>query len=146
MKQLYLGDEAVARGLYEAGVRVVSAYPAPPAPKSPRPPSNTPKSTASGPPTRRWPLETACGASIGGARSFCAMSTWASTWRPTRCSPPPISGVNGGHGAVAVADDPGMHSSQNEQDSRYYARSAPRSPCWSPPTAPECREFTQAGL
>ena len=73
MKQLYLGNEAVARGLYEAGVRVVSAYPGTPSTEITEAAVKYPEIYCEWAPNEKVATETACGASIGGARSFCAM-------------------------------------------------------------------------
>ena len=120
MKKLYLGNEAVARGLYEAGVRVVSAYPGTPSTEITEAAVKYPEIYCEWAPNEKVATETACGASIGGARSFCAMKHVGLNVAADPLFTMSYIGVNGGM-VLAVADDPGMHSSQNEQDSRNYA-------------------------
>lgn len=89
MKQLMLGNQAVARGLFEAGCRFVSSYPGTPSTEISEYASEYDEIYAEWPPTEKVAMEATLGAAIGGARSFCAMSTWASTSRPIRSLPPP---------------------------------------------------------
>ena len=141
MKELYLGNEAVARGLYEAGVRVVSAYPGTPSPEINESAVTYPEIYCEWAPNEKVATETACGASIGGARSFCAMKHVGLNVAADPLFTMSYIGVNGGM-VLAVADDPGMHSSQNEQDSRNYARAA-KVPMVEPADSKECRDFTK---
>ena len=141
MKHLYLGNEAVARGLYEAGVRVVSAYPGTPSTEITEAAVKYPEIYSEWAPNEKVATETACGASIGGARSFCAMKHVGLNVAADPLFTMSYIGVNGGM-VLAVADDPGMHSSQNEQDSRNYARAA-KVPMLEPADSKECRDFTK---
>ena len=141
MKQLYLGNEAVARGLYEAGVKVVSAYPGTPSTEITEAAVKYPEIYCEWAPNEKVATETACGASIGGARSFCAMKHVGLNVAADPLFTMSYIGVNGGM-VLAVADDPGMHSSQNEQDSRNYARAA-KVPMLEPADSQECRDFTK---
>ena len=141
MKQLYLGNEAVARGLYEAGVRVASAYPGTPSTEIPRAAVKYPEISCEWAPNEKVATEAACGASIAGARSFCAMKHVGLNVAADPLFTMSYIGVNGGM-MLAVADDPGMHSSQNEQDSRNYARAA-KVPMLEPADSAECKEFTK---
>ncbi|MGI6254747.1 MAG: indolepyruvate ferredoxin oxidoreductase subunit alpha [Acutalibacter sp.] len=141
MKKLYLGNEAVARGLYEAGVRVVSAYPGTPSTEITEAAVKYPEIYCEWAPNEKVATETACGASIGGARSFCAMKHVGLNVAADPLFTMSYIGVNGGM-VLAVADDPGMHSSQNEQDSRNYARAA-KVPMLEPADSKECKEFTK---
>ena len=141
MKHLYLGNEAVARGLYEAGVRVVSAYPGTPSTEITEAAVKYPEIYCEWAPNEKVATETACGASIGGARSFCAMKHVGLNVAADPLFTMSYIGVNGGM-VLAVADDPGMHSSQNEQDSRNYARAA-KVPMLEPADSKECRDFTK---
>ena len=141
MKELYLGNEAVARGLYEAGVRVVSAYPGTPSTEITEAAVKYPEIYCEWAPNEKVATETACGAAIGGARSFCAMKHVGLNVAADPLFTMSYIGVNGGM-VLAVADDPGMHSSQNEQDSRNYARAA-KVPMLEPADSSECKEFTK---
>ena len=141
MKQLYLGNEAVARGLYEAGVKVVSAYPGTPSTEITESAVKYPEIYCEWAPNEKVATETACGASIGGARSFCAMKHVGLNVAADPLFTMSYIGVNGGM-VLAVADDPGMHSSQNEQDSRNYAKAA-KLPMLEPSDSRECKEFTK---
>ena len=141
MKHLYLGNEAVARGLYEAGVRVVSAYPGTPSTEITEAAVKYPEIYCEWAPNEKVATETACGASIGGARSFCAMKHVGLNVAADPLFTMSYIGVNGGM-VLAVADDPGMHSSQNEQDSRNYAGAA-KVPMLEPADSKECRDFTK---
>ena len=141
MKHLYLGNEAVARGLYEAGVRVVSAYPGTPSTEITEAAVKYPEIYCEWAPNEKVATETDCGASIGGARSFCAMKHVGLNVAADPLFTMSYIGVNGGM-VLAVADDPGMHSSQNEQDSRNYARAA-KVPMLEPADSKECRDFTK---
>ena len=141
MKQLYLGNEAVARGLYEAGVQVASAYPGTPSTEITEAAVKYPEISCEWAPNEKVATEAACGASIAGARSFCAMKHVGLNVAADPLFTMSYIGVNGGM-MLAVADDPGMHSSQNEQDSRNYARAA-KVPMLEPADSAECKEFTK---
>ena len=123
MKQLILGNAAVARGLYEAGCRFVSAYPGTPSTEIAEEAAKFSEIYCEWAPNEKVALEASIGASIGGARSFCAMKHVGLNVAADPLFTVSYTGVNGGM-VIAVADDPGMHSSQNEQDSRHYAIAA----------------------
>lgn len=136
MKKLLLGNEAVARGLYEAGCRVVSSYPGTPSTEITEYASNYNEIYAEWAPNEKVAMEVAIGASIAGARSFCAMKHVGLNVAADPLFTASYTGVNGGY-VIAVADDPGMHSSQNEQDSRHYAI-ASKVPMLEPSDSQEC--------
>lgn len=141
MKQLLLGNAAVARGLYEAGVRFVSAYPGTPSTEIPENAAKYDEIYAEWAPNEKVAMEAAIGASFGGARSFCSMKHVGLNVAADPLFTVSYTGVNGGM-VIAVADDPGMHSSQNEQDSRHYAIAA-KLPMLEPADSSECLEFTK---
>ena len=119
-KKLLLGNEAVARGLYEAGVTVVSSYPGTPSTEITEAVTKYDEIYSEWAPNEKVAFEVAFGASLGGARSFCAMKHVGLNVAADPLYTASYIGVNGGM-VCAVADDPGMHSSQNEQDSRHHA-------------------------
>ena len=123
MKMLMLGNEAVARGLYEAGCAVVSSYPGTPSTEITEAVAKYPEVYAEWAPNEKVAMETAFGASLAGKRSFCGMKHVGLNVAADPLFTLSYTGVNGGL-VIAVADDAGMHSSQNEQDSRHYARAA----------------------
>ncbi len=141
MKKLMLGNEAVARGLYEAGVKVISSYPGTPSTEITEFASTYEKMYSEWAPNEKVACEVAIGASIAGARSFCAMKHVGLNVAADPLFTVAYSGVSGGL-VIAVADDPGMHSSQNEQDSRHYAI-ASKVPMLEPSDSSECKEFTK---
>ena len=141
MKELLLGNEAVARGLYEAGVTVVSSYPGTPSTEITETASKYDEIYCEWAPNEKVAMETASGASFGGARSFCAMKHVGLNVAADPLFTMSYIGVNGGM-VAAVADDPSMHSSQNEQDSRHYAIAA-KIPMLEPSDSAECRDFTK---
>ncbi len=143
MKQLLLGNEAVARGLYEAGVRVVSSYPGTPSTEITEAAAKFPELACEWAPNEKVAAEAAAGAAVGGARSFCAMKHVGLNVAADPVFTMSYIGVNGGM-VLAVADDPGMHSSQNEQDSRNYAKAA-KLPMLEPADSQECKEFAKLG-
>ncbi|MBP3414656.1 MAG: indolepyruvate ferredoxin oxidoreductase subunit alpha, partial [Clostridia bacterium] len=120
MKKLLLGNEAVARGLYEAGVKVVSSYPGTPSTEITEFAAEYDAIYAEWAPNEKVAAETAMGACIGGARSFCGMKHVGLNVAADPVFTASYIGVNAGM-VIGVADDPGMHSSQNEQDSRHHA-------------------------
>ena len=123
MKKLLLGNEAVARGLYEAGCRIISSYPGTPSTEITESAAKYDEIYAEWAPNEKVAMEVAIGAAIGGRRSFCAMKHVGANVAADPLFTVSYAGVNAGL-VIAVADDPGMHSSQNEQDSRHYAVSA----------------------
>ena len=140
-KELLLGNEAVARGLYEAGVRVVSSYPGTPSTEITENAAKYDEIYCEWAPNEKVAMEVASGASFGGARSFCAMKHVGLNVAADPLFTMSYIGVNGGM-VIGVADDPGMHSSQNEQDSRHYAR-ASKTPMLEPADSAECRDFAK---
>ena len=143
MKKMMLGNEAVARGLYEAGCRFVSSYPGTPSTEITEFAAKYPEIYAEWAPNEKVALEAALGASIGGARSFCAMKHVGLNVAADPLFTASYTGVNGGM-VIGVADDPSMHSSQNEQDSRHYAIAA-KLPMLEPSDSEECRDFAKLG-
>lgn len=123
MKTLMLGNEAVARGLYEAGCSFVSSYPGTPSTEITECVAKYDEVYAEWAPNEKVALEAAFGASLRGKRSFCAMKHVGLNVAADPLFTISYTGVNAGL-VIGVADDAGMHSSQNEQDSRHYARAA----------------------
>jgi len=123
MKQLMLGNEAVARGLYEAGCSFVSSYPGTPSTEITEAAAKYPEVYAEWAPNEKVAMESAFGASLAGKRSFCGMKHVGLNVAADPLFTISYTGVNAGM-VIGVADDAGMHSSQNEQDSRHYARAA----------------------
>ncbi len=140
-KKLMLGNEAVARGLFEAGVTVVSSYPGTPSTEITEFVAKYDEIKAEWAPNEKVACEVAVGASIVGARSFTAMKHVGLNVAADPLFTYSYIGVNGGM-VLAVADDSGMHSSQNEQDSRHYAIGA-KIPMLEPTNSAECKEFTK---
>ncbi len=120
MKKLMLGNEAVARGLYEAGCSFVSSYPGTPSTEITEYAAKYQEIYAEWAPNEKVAMESAFGASLAGKRSFCGMKHVGVNVAADPLFTIAYTGVNGGL-IIGVADDPGMHSSQNEQDSRHYA-------------------------
>ena len=120
MKKLMLGNEAVARGLYEAGCSFVSSYPGTPSTEITEYAAKYNEIYAEWAPNEKVALETAFGASLAGKRSFCGMKHVGVNVAADPLFTVAYTGVNADL-IIGVADDPGMHSSQNEQDSRHYA-------------------------
>lgn len=142
MKKLLLGNAAVARGLYEAGCRFVSSYPGTPSTEITEQAALYDEIYAEWAPNEKVALESAIGASLAGARSFCAMKHVGMNVAADPLFTASYTGVNAGL-VVCVADDPGMHSSQNEQDSRHYAI-ASKVPMLEPSDSEECLNFVKA--
>jgi indolepyruvate ferredoxin oxidoreductase alpha subunit len=139
MKKLMLGNAAVARGAYEAGVRVATAYPGTPSTEITEVLATYDNIYAQWSPNEKVALEVAIGASIGGARTLTSMKHVGLNVAADPLFTVSYTGVNGGL-VIMVADDPGMHSSQNEQDSRYYARAA-HIPMLEPSDSQEAKDF-----
>ena len=140
-KELLIGNAAVARGLYEAGVRVVSSYPGTPSTEITENLANYKEVYSEWAPNEKVATEVAVGAAISGARSFCAMKHVGLNVAADPLFTASYIGVNAGM-VLAVADDPGMHSSQNEQDSRHYAK-ASKLMMLEPSDSSECLEFAK---
>lgn len=141
MKKLMLGNEAVARGLYEGGLRVASSYPGTPSTEITECVAKYDEIYSEWAPNEKVAMETAIGASIAGARSFCAMKHVGLNVAADPLFTVSYTGVNAGM-VIAVADDPGMHSSQNEQDSRHYAK-ASKIMMLEPADSDECLSFAK---
>ena len=141
MKQLMLGNAAAARGLYEAGCCVVSSYPGTPSTEITEEAAKYPEIYAEWAPNEKVAMETAFGASLAGKRSFCGMKHVGLNVAADPLFTVSYTGINAGM-VIAVADDAGMHSSQNEQDSRHYAASA-KIPMVEPSDSEESLRFVK---
>ena len=141
MKQLMLGNEAVARGLYEAGCMFVSSYPGTPSTEITEAIAKYPEVYAEWAPNEKVAMEAAFGASLAGRRSFCGMKHVGLNVAADPLFTISYTGVNAGM-VIGVADDAGMHSSQNEQDSRHYAKSS-KIPMLEPADSAEALEFAK---
>ena len=139
MKKLMLGNEAFARGLYEAGCRFASSYPGTPSTEITETLAKYDEVYAEWAPNEKVAVESALGASFAGARAFAAMKHVGLNVAADPLYTASYTGVNGGL-VIAVADDPGMHSSQNEQDSRHHAI-ASKVPMLEPSDSQECKDF-----
>lgn len=141
MDKLMLGNEAVAHGFRDAGGKVISAYPGTPSTEITETAAKFDDVYSEWAPNEKVAAEVAIGASVAGARSMCAMKHVGLNVAADPVFTAAYTGVCGGM-LVAVADDPGMHSSQNEQDSRYHARSS-HVPMLEPSDSQECYDFTR---
>ena len=141
MKKLMLGNEAVARGIYEAGASVVSSYPGTPSTEITEVAAEYPEIYCEWAPNEKVATEVAFGASLRGARAACAMKHVGLNVAADPLFTLSYTGVGGGL-VICVADDPAMHSSQNEQDSRHYAVAA-KLPMLEPADAGESRDFAK---
>ena len=141
MKKLMLGNEAIARGFYEAGCKVVSSYPGTPSTEITEYASQYDEIYCEWAPNEKVAAEVAFGASLGGARSACCMKHVGLNVAADPLFTMSYTGVGGGL-VICVADDPGMHSSQNEQDSRHYAMAA-KLPMLEPSDSAEAKEFAK---
>ena len=144
MKKLLLGNEAVARGAYEAGCTIATAYPGTPSTEITECIAKYDDIYSEWSPNEKVALEVAIGASIGGARAICSMKHVGLNVAADPLFTVSYTGINGGL-VIVVADDPGMHSSQNEQDSRFYARST-HVPMLEPSNSEECKEFVKTAF
>ena len=141
MKKLMLGNEAVARGLYEAGCNFVSSYPGTPSTEITEEAAKYDEIYAEWAPNEKVAMESAFGASLAGKRSFCGQKHVGLNVAADPLFTISYTGVNGGM-VITVADDAGMHSSQNEQDSRHYAIAA-KLPMLEPSNSQEALDFTK---
>ena len=141
MKKLMLGNEAVARGLMEAGCSVISSYPGTPSTEITEYAANYEEIYCEWAPNEKVACEVAFGASLAGSRSACCMKHVGLNVAADPLFTMSYTGVNGGV-VICVADDPGMHSSQNEQDSRHYAVAA-KMPMLEPSDSMEAKEFAK---
>ena len=142
MKKLMLGNEAVARGLYEAGCTFVSSYPGTPSTEITEQAAKYDEIYAEWAPNEKVALESAFGACLTGQRAFCGMKHVGLNVAADPLFTISYTGVNGGL-IIGVADDAGMHSSQNEQDSRHYAQAA-KIPMLEPSDSQEAIDFAKA--
>ena len=138
-KKILLGNEAIARGAYEAGVTVSAAYPGTPSTEVSEALAKYEEVYAEWSPNEKVATEVALGASIAGVRSMCAMKHVGLNVAADPLYTAAYTGVKGGM-VLVVADDPGMYSSQNEQDTRMVARAA-MVPVVEPSDSSEAKEF-----
>ncbi|MBR2885497.1 MAG: indolepyruvate ferredoxin oxidoreductase subunit alpha [Clostridia bacterium] len=141
MKELLIGNAAVARGFYEAGCNVISSYPGTPSTEITEFAAKYDEIYCEWAPNEKVACEVAFGASLRGARSACAMKHVGLNVAADPLFTLSYTGVNGGM-VICVADDPGMHSSQNEQDSRHYAI-ASKIPMLEPADSQEAYDFAK---
>ncbi len=141
MNKLMLGNEAFARGLYEGGCQLISSYPGTPSTEITEFGAKYDDMYAEWAPNEKVAMETAIGASIAGARAFCGMKHVGLNVAADPLYTAAYTGVTGGL-VIAVADDPGMHSSQNEQDSRHHAIAA-KVAMLEPSDSGECRDYVK---
>lgn len=139
MKQLMLGNAAAARGLFEAGCEVISSYPGTPSTEITEEAARFKEIYCEWAPNEKVALESAFGACLAGRRAFCGMKHVGLNVAADPLYTMSYTGVNAGL-VIGVADDPGMHSSQNEQDSRHHAI-ASKVPMIEPSDADEARRF-----
>ncbi|MBQ1452157.1 MAG: indolepyruvate ferredoxin oxidoreductase subunit alpha, partial [Clostridia bacterium] len=144
MSQLMLGNAAVALGLRDAGCRLVSSYPGTPSTEITENAVKYEEIYCEWAPNEKVALETAAGAALAGARAFCAQKHVGLNVAADPLYTMSYIGVNGGL-VIAVADDPGMHSSQNEQDSRHHAE-ASKVLMLEPSNSQECYDFTKVAF
>ena len=141
MKQLMLGNAAVARGLYEAGCSLISSYPGTPSTEITEEAVQYDEIYCEWAPNEKVAMEAAFGASLAGKRSFCGMKHVGLNVAADPLYTMSYTGVNAGV-VIGVADDAGMHSSQNEQDSRHHAIAA-KLPMLEPSDSAEALQFTK---
>jgi len=142
-KKIMLGNEAIARGAYEAGVKVSSAYPGTPSTEISEILAKYGEVYAEWAPNEKVAVEVAAGAAIAGVRSLACMKHVGLNVASDPIYTLAYTGINGGF-VVVVADDPGIASSQNEQDTRMIARSA-HLPVLEPSTSQEAKDFVKFG-
>ncbi len=140
-KELMLGNKAVARGLYEAGVCFISSYPGTPSTEITEEAAKYDEIYCEWAPNEKVAMEAAFGASLAGRRAFCAQKHVGLNVAADPLYTMSYTGVNAGF-VIAVADDAGMHSSQNEQDSRHHAIAA-KVPMIEPSDSREALEYTR---
>ena len=141
MKQLMLGNAAAARGLFEAGCELISSYPGTPSTEITEEAARFKEIYCEWAPNEKVALESTFGACLAGRRAFCGMKHVGLNVAADPLYTMSYTGVNAGL-VIGVADDPGMHSSQNEQDSRHHAI-ASKVPMLEPSDADEAREFAK---
>ncbi|NLI76964.1 MAG: indolepyruvate ferredoxin oxidoreductase subunit alpha [Candidatus Riflebacteria bacterium] len=143
-KAVLSGNAAIARGAWEAGVRFAAAYPGTPSTEILEYCGTYAEIDAQWAVNEKTALETALGACYGGARSLCAQKHVGLNVAADPFFTAAYTGVNGGF-VIVTADDPGMHSSQNEQDNRFYARMA-KTPLFEPSSSQEAKDMTAAAF
>ncbi|MBQ3904326.1 MAG: indolepyruvate ferredoxin oxidoreductase subunit alpha [Eubacterium sp.] len=141
MKELMLGNKAFARGLYEAGCAVASSYPGTPSTEITEEAAKYDEIYCEWAPNEKVAMEVAFGAAMAGKRSFCGMKHVGLNVAADPLYTASYTGVNAGM-VIGVADDAGMHSSQNEQDSRHHAI-ASKVPMLEPSDSDEALRFTK---
>ncbi len=141
MKELMLGNKAFARGLYEAGCCFVSSYPGTPSTEVTEEAAKYDEIYCEWAPNEKVAMEAVFGASLAGKRAFCGMKHVGLNVAADPLYTMSYTGVNGGV-VICVADDPGMHSSQNEQDSRHHAI-ASKVPMLEPSDSAEALEYAK---
>ncbi len=141
MKELMIGNAALARGLYEAGCALISSYPGTPSTEITEEFAKNSDVYCEWAPNEKVAMETAFGASLRGKRSACCMKHVGLNVAADPLFTMSYTGVNAGM-VICVADDPGMHSSQNEQDSRHYAIAA-KVPMLEPSDSQEALDFAK---
>lgn len=145
MKHLMSGNEAAARGAYEAGVKVCSAYPGTPSTEIfENLPQYQPALYCEWAPNEKVAAEVAYGASMAGVRSLCSMKHVGVNVAADPIFTAAYNGVGKGY-VIVSADDPAMHSSQNEQDNRHYAKAA-KIAMVEPSDSQECKDFMKAAF
>ena len=144
MKKLMIGNEAVAEGLYEGGIGFISSYPGTPSTEITEFLAKRDDLHSEWAPNEKVAMEAAFGASLAGVRSACAMKHVGLNVSADPLFTMSYTGISAGL-VVCVADDPAMHSSQNEQDSRHYAIAA-KLPMLEPSDSRECLEFSRAAF
>ncbi len=144
MKKLMIGNEALARGFYEGGIGVVSSYPGTPSTEITEFLSSYRDIYSEWAPNEKVAAEVAFGASLGGKRAVCCMKHVGLNVAADPLFTLSYTGVNAGM-VLCVADDPAMHSSQNEQDSRHYAIAA-KLPMLEPSDSAEAHAFAKASF
>lgn len=144
MRKLMTGNEAIARGAYEAGVKAACAYPGTPSTEILENISQYPEIYSEWAPNEKVAVEVAQGASFAGARAITAMKHVGVNVAADPLFTLGYTGVNGGF-IIVSADDPGMHSSQNEQDNRYYAKFM-KYVLLEPSDSQEAKDFVIAGM
>ena len=141
MKKIMSGNEAIARGAYEAGCTVAAAYPGTPSTEILENIAAYKEIYAEWAPNEKVATEVVCGAAIAGARSLCTMKHVGMNVAADPIFTIAYEGINGGL-VIVTADDPGMHSSQNEQDNRLYAPHA-KIAMVEPSDSQECKDFVK---
>lgn len=144
MKKLMLGNEAIARGVYESGATVASAYPGTPSTEITEYIAKYEEIYAEWSPNEKVAMEVAIGSAIGGARSVVSMKHVGLNVAADPLFTVAYTGINAGL-TIFIADDPGMHSSQNEQDTRLIARAA-NIPALEPADSMECKVFVKKAM